>query len=740
MTKAPKPELIEGPMLDAARGYAARGWHVFPVHGIDPSGNCTCGAEHNGDGDKGKHPVPRTGLKAATRDPDKIEAWWGSEAGQHWNIGIRTGEVSGITVLDIDVGPGKRGAETWAGLIAGKGEPETISATTGSGGTHAFFAYNSSLNTSSNTLGPGVDCRNDNGYVVGPPSKHRSGGVYAWDEESKGFPLAPLPAHLSKRVETRGRRKADDPRSKKYTVAQVEEMLTHIDAGDRDLWRSVGIILGRQFHRSEEAWTAYETWSASWGGAKGRNHDEIMRQAFHDLSQEDSGRELSIGTIIFKAIEGGWVPEKGDVDVNQFIYLAPDNAFFYKPAASFWVADAVNAAVGQVQDEAGNVMKASVWVQKNFLATSRAEDPAVEEVYWKGYDSMSGYFFESEGGAVLNTYRPPDIVPGDARLAGPFLDHVCKVFNKPGDADQFLDFMAHRVQKQSEKPRFALLLAGEMGTGKDTAVEFCVPAIGPWNVANIEPAVLDTNYNDHCAAALVRLSETANLHEMNKWVLNERLKVLIAGTPDTATINPKYGKQYQIRMYCGVVITTNHLATGIYIPPGDRRYDVIEAATRTEMGLEEDEVRAEYFGTLWDWFGAGGASHVAAFLLERDINRFSAANGQRKTEAHKTVVTAGYSSDYWLLDALASLGDPDMVRSDVLHQKVLEAESMTPKEINARIAASLARIGYIVVRNPRRADGRWPFSDSKKLANVYASRRVTPVEAMERAGKLQMAF
>lgn len=750
-------------MLEWAQAYAQRGWYVFPVHGLveDAEGGregaegsatlrCTCGAAHEGaDRDAGKHPVMRNGLKGATRDAEKIAGWWGSEEGKHWNIGVRTGEVSGLTVLDVDIGEGKSGGETWAALTSEKGEPETLTAITGSGGAHALFKYNSALNTSSNTLGPGVDCRNDGGYIVAAPSRHRSGGRYSWVEIASPSmfslgegpaALATLPAHLSKRVETRGRKKDSAARNKRYTVEQVRVMLESVDAGDRDLWRSVGIVLGREFARADEAWEAYTAWSDSWGGAKGRNHDSIMREAFYELSTvAPTGSQLSMGTIVAKAIEGGWVPDVGSVDPRDLIYFAGGNNFFYRPIGSFWIAEAVNAAVGLVKDEAGNLMKAALWVQKNALATSMSKLPDVEEVYMKDFDARDGVLFAHKGGGVINTYRAADIEPGDARLAGPFVAHVGKVFPREGDADQFLNYMAHRAQKPGEKPRFALLIAGEQGTGKDTCVEFCVPAIGAWNVSNIEPSAFDTSFNAFAAATLVRISEAANLQDMNKWAFNERVKVLIAGNPDVVTINPKYGSQYDMRMFCGVIITTNHLATGIYIPPGDRRYDVIEAASRAEMGIETDEKAREYFGELWDWFGAGGAHHVAAFLFDRDLKFWSAANGQRKTEAHRAVVAAGMSSEHWLADAMDTLGAPALVRSDAILSVVEKDGNVLKKDASARLNTAMARSGYVSLRNHDIKDGRWKF-DGKHVTVYFCPERMTEVEARRQVGGLRTPF
>jgi hypothetical protein len=253
--------------------------------------------------------------------------------------------------------------------------------------------------------------------------------------------------------------------------------------------------------------------------------------------------------------------------------------------------------------------------------------------------------------------------------------------------------------------------------GKDTAIEFCCPALGVWNVANIDPSALESNFNEYAASTLIRISEAANLHEMTKWAFNERTKVLIAGSPDICAINPKYGQKYSVRMYCGVIITTNHLASGIYIPADDRRYDVIEAATMGEMGLSGEQARRDYFSDLWDWFLTGGASHIAAYLHERNIDKFSPSNGQRKTDAHKTVVAAGMSGDHWLEDILDEMGNPTGVRADMIIAKAI-ASGEKEMDVRRKLSNSIGRLDYTIYRCPTTKDGRWKIGKSKQTVYV----------------------
>lgn len=93
--------------LDQALQYLARGWAVFPLHTVNEAGECSCGKLDCPDA--GKHPRTGRGHKNASRDEAQINEWFGWGAPPS-NIGIATGAISGITVIDVDVHKG--GAET----------------------------------------------------------------------------------------------------------------------------------------------------------------------------------------------------------------------------------------------------------------------------------------------------------------------------------------------------------------------------------------------------------------------------------------------------------------------------------------------------------------------------------------------------------------------------------------------------------------------------------------------------
>lgn len=705
-------------VLDEAIKYINIGWHVFPVHSIDMNGKCTCGdAICSG---VGKHPRIARGLKGASNDLAQINKWFGIEAPLS-NIGVVTGEISNLTVIDIDIGEGKFGAESWAEAISGHGEPQTLIAQTGSGGMHVFFKYNSALKTATNVLGSGIDCRNDGGYIVAAPSLHRSGGAYSWLNWEK--PLVNLPAHLIQKKFSRESKSSKTFHNFRYTLEQVNEMLKLVPSDDRDYWRSVGIILGREFDRSDEAWQVYFEWSDKFKGKKSKNHEKVMKEAFYYLSQQSNENELTLKTILKLAKANGWTPQKGSVPITNFVYCAKGNNFIYRPATEYWLAAAVNSMVSPV-NENGLLIQPDKWIKDNQGVTTITCEPKFEDDYVKGYDCINGEIIEVEGGAIFNTYRRPKIILGDSKLVTPFLDHVHKIFHKEGDAEQFLNFMAHRVQKTWEKPRFALLISGDQGVGKDTAIEMCIPSIGNWNVANIEPSALESPFNEFASKTLIRISEASNLGDMSRWIFNERIKVLIAGLPDTCLINPKYGQKYSMRMHCGVIITTNHLTSGIYIPSDDRRYDVIESATLDQMNLQNSEIKNNYFSSLWEWFQNGGSNNIAAYLKEKDISKFSANNGQRKTKAHQSVIKMGLQQNSWFYDILEQEDNPTFISCPMIRNLASKNEGhefVNHGSFMSKLRAAIKNAKYFNYDNPEAKDGRWYQSGIKKGFVVYAS-------------------
>jgi hypothetical protein len=172
---------IEG----AALAYLRRGWSVVA---IEP---------------RGKRPLVRwEGFQHRLPRASDVSAWFRRRPDA--NIGIVTGRISGLAVIDVD--PRHAGDETLAAL---EGEyaplPSSVEVRTGGGGRHLYFTSPESLR-SRVAIGPGIDLRAEGGLVVAPPSIHSSGGLYRWEalHHPDTTPIAPLPSWLGRLVRGSG--------------------------------------------------------------------------------------------------------------------------------------------------------------------------------------------------------------------------------------------------------------------------------------------------------------------------------------------------------------------------------------------------------------------------------------------------------------------------------------------------------------------------------------------------------
>lgn len=170
----------------AALAYAASGLPVFPTHGINEDGECTCGRECTS---PGKHPVTRNGVKDATSEQAQVAEWWEAYPGA--NVALACG--GNVYVVDLD---GPEGLEAWGQLCAQHGTHplHTRAAATGGGGRHLFYVPPvPDLRNTHWKIAEHIDTRGAGGYVLLAPSLHKSGRRYEWIE---GAGTAEMPGWL----------------------------------------------------------------------------------------------------------------------------------------------------------------------------------------------------------------------------------------------------------------------------------------------------------------------------------------------------------------------------------------------------------------------------------------------------------------------------------------------------------------------------------------------------------------
>ncbi|QQX82708.1 bifunctional DNA primase/polymerase (plasmid) [Shewanella sp. KX20019] len=298
--------------LGVSKKYAELGWRVFPIHGIK-DGACTCGKSDCNS--PGKHPALVKSWKAeATTDTATIEVWFD---GRDWlNVGIATGKESGIVALDFD--GYKEGAfspddmETECGCFI---SDIACVQNTGGGGQHMIFEYPEGETIGSRLkLRPGFDVKADGGYIVATPSKHHSGGVYAWDGEQNPWDqeIEILPEEATefiKRHDSPPTLEIDnEPDQTPDFMRRLRCALFYIPADiGRDEWINVGMAL-QATGAASQAYNLWLLWSSTCPGKFTPNSME------HEWKSFDNAKGIH-PELIFKIAEKyGWEdPEKNQL-------------------------------------------------------------------------------------------------------------------------------------------------------------------------------------------------------------------------------------------------------------------------------------------------------------------------------------------------------------------------------------------------------------------------------------------
>lgn len=173
--------------------YVDSGFKIFPLQWMEGD-RCSCPLGETCY-NPAKHPRTSNGVLDAVGERKVVKDWHGVWPKANW--GLATGKSSGVIVLDVDAGKG--GFDSLRSLTV----PLTAVVATGGGGRHYYFMHpNFEVKNSAGKLGPGLDIRGHNGYVILPPSVHPSGNPYRWLATPRQVGgIAEVPDSLAKKLQ-----------------------------------------------------------------------------------------------------------------------------------------------------------------------------------------------------------------------------------------------------------------------------------------------------------------------------------------------------------------------------------------------------------------------------------------------------------------------------------------------------------------------------------------------------------
>jgi hypothetical protein len=501
-------------------------------------------------------------------------------------------------------------------------------------------------------------------------------------------------------------------------IDRVRDALKHVPADDRQLWLEIGMALNDAYGDAGRA--IWDDWSAT------------CAQKFNDRDQEKTWRSfngsgIGIGTLFMHAQKYGWRPHSnghdggsGALSLDDFhCYMAMPNSYIFTPTREIWPASSVNARVpaipieGRTEDDEEKEIKPNSWLQKN---------RAVEQLTWapglpmliKDRVISGGGWIERPGSNCFNLYNPPTIESGDAGQAGPWLEHVRKVY--PEHTDHLLRWFAQRVQHPEVKINHAIVLGGAQGIGKDTMLEPVKRAVGPWNFEEVSPQAMLRRFNSFLKSVILRVSEARDLGDVNRYQFYDHMKSYTAAPPDVLRVDEKHIREHSVLNCTGVIITTNHLTDGIFLPAEDRRH-YVAWSERTLADFSD-----AYWNDLWGWYETGGYSHVAAYLRELDLSSFDPKRPPEKTAAFWNIVSANRAPESGeIADILDKLNNPPVISLARLQGEATgdAALWLIDRKNRRAIPHRLEECGYVAVRNPGAKDGLWKIGQTRQV--VYAS-------------------
>ena len=425
--------------------------------------------------------------------------------------------------------------------------------------------------------------------------------------------------------------------------------------------------------------------------------------------------------------------KKEPVNVKDFYAYAPENRYIFIHDHSLWPASSVNARISPIHqtDALGNEFreKATDWLSKQRSVEQMTWAPGFPLIIKDKLISKGGWI-DKPGCRTFNQYQPPTIKPGDPEKAGPWIDHIKRIY--PDDMDHILNWLAFRVQKPGVKVNHALVLGGAQGIGKDTILEPVYHAVGPWNFEDVTPSQLFGRFNGFIKAVIIRVSEARDMGEYDRYGFYEHMKIYISSPPVILRCDEKYRQEYSVVNVCGVIYTTNHKTGGIYLPPDDRRHYVAWS------DCNKDEFDEEYFQKLWEWYRRqGGFENVVAYLQQRPIDKFDPKAPPPKTPAFWEIVDAGRApEDADLADALDKLGNPKAVTISMVVEKSEDPfrNWLLEKRNRRKIPNRFESADYVQIRNDSAKDGLWKIGG--KRVTVYVQRSLSARERVQAAEDL----
>jgi len=640
--------------------YVKRGFYLFPVSGSS------------------KKPVFKDNLNRASKDIKELMGWVNKYPNCGWALSLAK---SGLWAVDVDTR--HSGMEVWTGLIETHGEIETLVQETGSKGLHYIFKHDGKMKLKGK-IRRGIDIKH-NGYVILYPTVNAAGNQYVW----KGFKTRKAikaPTWVIDLCEKIANEKPKESLNFKlgndYLKKLVEE-LKKFDLGYDD-WLGAGMALHKATEGSGEGLDLYldltqgesfqegdiEKAQDKWSSFSLNNDDGITERTLTFLIRNKGGivpnpsfesdirvfRERQASAILNEAeTNPGWFKEgQKQVAVHpEFIIddLTKKGFAFLSSGGDAPILSLRKGSEGEKEVKTMRLNAFQTLVAPYFFkyykqlasGESRAAYIPASKVWLESYQRKSFdkiVFKPIAKDNELNLWSdiPCHAIPGDITTFLLFIEQ-CLCDGNNFQAEWLLDWLAHLVQKPSEKSTLVPVLIGDEGTGKGLLAD------------GIMGNILGSFYNKIMTAQV--LKEKFNVEQTKKFLtfideatwrgdkVEDGILKGLTGS-DVMAVEEKFGGRYNIENYSRYMIASNN-EEAVAVGRSNRRYMVIECS-------KDFAGNTTYFKPLWDGIKKGKlVNQVFDFLMKRDISKFDPFLLPKNPTAGRTakVASEGVVAMFW---------------------------------------------------------------------------------------------
>lgn len=668
-----------------------------------------------------KPEMPWKAYQTTKPSPSLVNAW----ADANLNVGVITGRISNIVVLDVD---SKEAQE----LVDSLGLPETPIVRSARGKHYYFRFPPTEIRNSTNINGIELDFRGEGGLVVGPGSLHPSGAIYTWEKSPSDVDFADLPQNLLGLLQPLNK-------SSSSNLATPTRDDGFVEAGVFSAFLNMEIHNGLNFLREKTEGNRNN--SLYLAAVRIANHVAAIGIDWTEVSQQLEACGLTIGlqpceigpTVASAWKSGQQTPTKWILAASNWIYVAGRDQFWSPSTCEFLRPNAFSMLYADVAPYFDG--KPSRGKFADFLTRGGL----IEKVIDFSFDpSKPSGIFERNGEKFYNSYSAPDItaLEGDASPLIEYLQYLVPADEERAHLEKMIAWI---VRNPGKKLGHALLLQSKkQGIGKTTLVDIVRELLGVRNTRKTNSEEMAGNYQSYLADTLLVVLEELNLGS-GIGVYN-KLKDLITG--ETAIINEKYQKQKEVPNRANFMFLSN-MDAPLLIEQDDRRIFVINSPA--------EKRDADYWRRFHSWW-RGNLDIVKFYFESIDLSDFKPHAAPPTTEAKERLKQHSETPLAQELRAMINDGchpfNCDVFRlndlTPVIRQRGFRWVTVS------KLTGALNEIGCISKKQIRlqgsdrgsvwvcRNFSKWTDATPEKLRSEYG-RRVTSVQSSNDSSMLEEA-